>query len=186
MTSERIWPSEKTISWNSNPSLGNEAASQSSAIHLKWLHISLSLWREKAVAYLTESPHPLAQGLTPSWNKYIFPEAIYEWMTSLRLGTSWFQRWENVVFLALPTLSFSGIRSLCPVKTQDSGPHGSSCNCHSLMEVYGWDSLLHSYLGASPWEFGNNFQLVFNSLLYPQSITMPCSFISHSSTPFQQ
>lgn len=105
MTSERIWPSEKTISWNSHPSLGNEAASQGSAIHLKWLHISLSPWREKAVAYLTESPHPLAQGLTPNWNKYLFPEAIYEWMTSLRLGTSWFQRWENVVFLALPTLT---------------------------------------------------------------------------------
>lgn len=62
------------------------------------------------------------------------------------------------------------LEPLCSVKTQDSGPHRSPYNCHSLMGVYGRDRP-SPFL---PWNQPSNLvRIVFDSLSTPSPFLCP-------------
>lgn len=112
MTSERIRPSEKTISWSSNPGLGNKAPSQSSAFHS---HFSLSGWTwilgRRSYVHFPESPQAQHQAQHRAGSEHLPPETISQ------EGWDFLSGWYNLLYCLSCGLGLSVL-----AKTQDSSP----------------------------------------------------------------
>ena len=138
MTSERIRPSEKTISWNSNPGLGNEATSQGSVFHFsKCLHISPSHWiwtlGRKSCGQLNCISLALSTGIVTQLG--MNTQFLKQWMNarhqSRRVRIFWSQRQEKAVFLIPSRPDKISWTRLCVLwRPKTAVLHRNHYNCH--------------------------------------------------------
>lgn len=128
MTSNRVRPSEKTISWSSNPGLENAATSQSSLFHSKCLRVSPSpgtqmpgrgscgrLWN---CVFLLPST-----GLGTDLGRNTGSMTVKGCTTRLRRLGGLLSPWDILPWELWP---FSWPRPPCPGRDQDSGPSQTS------------------------------------------------------------